>query len=189
MSRHPVSAQTGEHTRAVKVAEEYINFVAHNATPKAMTLAEIKEETLKDLILQRVSAHIRENTWHNITSDTQHATTLQKYKQVSGELTVSHTDDIILRGTRIVIPSSLEHRALQLAHEGHQGIVKTKTLLRTKVWFPNIDQKAELAVRNCLACQANTPVTQSEPRLNSQKLPGTLSVQVFMAHVPPENTC
>ena len=170
MSRHPVPTQTCEPPRAVKVAEEYVNFVAQHATPKAMTLAEIKEETLKDPILQRVRTHIRENTWHKITSDTQHATTLQKYKQVSSELTVSHTDDIILRGTRIVIPSSFEHRVLQLAHEGHQGIVKTKSLLRTKVWFPNIDQKAEHTVRNCLACQANTPVTQSEP-LKMSELP------------------
>ena len=33
---------------------------------------------------------------------------------------------------------------LQLAHEGHQGIVKTKQLLRQKVWFPNIDAQVEL---------------------------------------------
>jgi hypothetical protein len=162
--------QTGENTRAVKVAEEYVNFVAEYATPKAMTLNEIKEETLKDHILQKVSTHIRDNTWHRITDDTQHAETLKKYRQIKEELTVSHTDDIILRGTRIVIPASLEHRVLQLAHEGHQGIVKTKTLLRSKVWFPNIDQKAELTVKNCLACQANTPFTQSEP-LKMSELP------------------
>lgn len=47
---------------------------------------------------------------------------------------------------------------LQLAHEGYQVIVKTKGLLRTKVWFSDTDRKAEAAVRNCLACQANTPV-------------------------------
>ena len=49
------------------------------------------------------------------------------------------SDDIILRGTRIIVLASLEHRVLQLAHEGHQGIVKTKTLLRSKVWFPEVD--------------------------------------------------
>ncbi|KAJ8376196.1 hypothetical protein SKAU_G00067760 [Synaphobranchus kaupii] len=46
---------TGERTRAEKVAEEYVNFVAQHATPKAMTLAEIKDETLKDPILQKSS--------------------------------------------------------------------------------------------------------------------------------------
>lgn len=65
--------------------------VAEHATPKAMTLHEIKDETLKDPILQKVSTHIRDNTWHKITGDTQHAETLKKYREINGELTVSHT--------------------------------------------------------------------------------------------------
>jgi len=41
-----------------------------------------------------------------------------------------------------------------LAHGGHQGIVKTKQLIRDKVWFPGIDKLAEEKVKNCLSCQA-----------------------------------
>ncbi|KAL7851862.1 hypothetical protein SRHO_G00176470 [Serrasalmus rhombeus] len=156
MSRHPIKVQTGKHTRATKVAEEYVNFLAQHTTPKAMTLAEIKEETLTDQILQKVSAHIRDHTWHMTNNDSWDVKTLQKYKQICNELTVTHLGDFLLRSTRIVIPSALEDRVLQLAHEGHQGIVKTKTLLRSMVWFLNMDQKAELMVKNCLACQANT---------------------------------
>ena len=33
---------------------------------------------------------------------------------------------VILRGTRIVITKVLRSRVLELAHEGHQGIVKMK---------------------------------------------------------------
>ncbi|KAK0144485.1 hypothetical protein N1851_017146 [Merluccius polli] len=177
-------------TRAVKVAEEYINFVAQHATPKAMTLVEIKEETLKDPILQQISAHIRNNTWHKVTGDTQHAEILKKFRQISGELTVSLSDDIILRGTRIVIPASLEQRVLQLAHEGHQGIIKTKTLLRSKVWFPNIGQKAESIVKNCLARQANTLVTQSEPLRMSElpEAPWHICADFYNKRTPPYNS-
>lgn len=132
ISRHPVLTQTNDRTRAAKIAEEYINFTSHHTTPKAMTLTEIKEETLKDSVLQKVSEHMRNNTWHKITNDTQHTTILRQFKQISSELTVSSTDGIILGNTRIVIPSTLQNRVLQLAHEGHQGIVKTKTLLRKK---------------------------------------------------------
>uniref|UniRef100_A0A672G681 Reverse transcriptase RNase H-like domain-containing protein n=1 Tax=Salarias fasciatus TaxID=181472 RepID=A0A672G681_SALFA len=116
MSRHPASTQHGLHTRATKVAEDYVNFMAQQATPKAMTLSEIQEETLKDPLLKKVSEHARHNTWHTIKKDSQDATALQKYKQISGELTVSPTDDIILRGLKIVIPSALEDKVLQLAH-------------------------------------------------------------------------
>ena len=62
MSPHPIRTPTGESTRAGKVAEEFVNFITHHATPKAMTLAEIREETLKDPILQEVASHIRHNT-------------------------------------------------------------------------------------------------------------------------------
>ena len=61
-----------------------------NNTPKAMTLDEIKCETLKDETLQKVSALIRNNTWHTVTKDT----VLRQYEHVKRELTVSHENDI-----------------------------------------------------------------------------------------------
>ncbi len=77
---------------------------------------------------------------------------------------MSSNDDLILRG------SALEPRVLQLAHESHQGVAKTKRLLREKVWFPNIDQKVEVMIMNCIVCQADTPVTHVEP-LQMSELP------------------
>ena len=42
-----------------------------------------------------------------------------------------------MRGTRIVVPQSLKSEVLRLAEEeGHQGFVKMKNGLRTKVWWP-----------------------------------------------------
>ena len=49
------------------------------------------------------------------------------------------------------------------AHEGHQGIVKSKQLLRATTWFPGIDQKIEEAVQHCNPCQAATDTKQREP--------------------------
>ncbi|XP_061877148.1 uncharacterized protein K02A2.6-like isoform X1 [Entelurus aequoreus] len=135
-----------------------------------MMLDHIKAETLKDDILQQVGAHIKNNSWHTITDKVPHAVTLQQYRHVRNELTLSASEDLILRGCRIVIPSSLQRHVLELAHEGHQGIAKTKVLLREKVWFPGIDQQAETIIKTCLACQANTPVTRTEP-LKMSKLP------------------
>ena len=98
--------------------------------------------------------------------------TLRKlFNQVRDELTVSEADDLILKGTRIVIPSELHQRALALAH-GHQGIVKTKQLLGEKIWFPKIDQEVEKLLDGCLACQANGPNTKLDP-LQMSPLPPT----------------
>jgi hypothetical protein len=51
--------------------------------------------------------------------------------------------EMLLKDTRIVIPHSLTEKIIDIAHPGHQGIVKTKALLREKVWFPGIDKAVE----------------------------------------------
>ncbi|CAG2242713.1 unnamed protein product [Mytilus edulis] len=71
-------------------------------------------------------------------------------------------------GSRIVIPDKLRKQTLQLAHEGHQGIVKTKLRLREKVWWPGIDQDAENLVKSCRACQVVGPVPKQEPIKRTQ---------------------
>ena len=50
----------------------------------------------------------------------------------------SENSDVLLRGQRIVIPQSLQNRVINLAHEVHQDLVRTKQLLRENVWFVNI---------------------------------------------------
>ncbi len=51
--------------------------------------------------------------------------------------------EFLLRGTRFVIPKTLQKRVLSLAHEGHQEIGTTKSRLRCKVWWLKIDSHAE----------------------------------------------
>ena len=58
-------------------------------------------------------------------------TTYRALEQVQGELTVCSTHCIILRGTRIVIPETMQQHVIDLAHEGHQGIAK-KSLYCTR---------------------------------------------------------
>ena len=49
------------------------------------------------------------------------------------ELSVTK-DKLVLRGTRICIPESLQGRAVELAHQGHQEVMKTKALIRPDVY-------------------------------------------------------
>lgn len=57
-----------------------------------------------------------------------------------------------MRQARIVIPGKLQNKIIDIAHEGHQGIHKTKQLLRETVWFPGIDKLVENKIKKCLAC-------------------------------------
>lgn len=119
-----------------------------NAVPDAVSLQEIQDETLNDPTLQRLADVLLSQQWHEANSD------VNAYKHVKQELTVA--SGVLPRGTRIVVPETLRHRIVSLAHSGHQGVVKTKCLLREYVWFPGMDKKVEERARQCIPCQAVT---------------------------------
>ena len=143
LSRLPISTQP---TRERSVAEEYINFITEKAVvPKAMILEQISKATQDDVILQQVQQCLLHNHWPDNPD-------LQRFAKVRDELSASQ--GLLIRGTRIVMPKCLRQQTLSLAHEGHQGIVRTKQLLRQKVWWPGIDAEAETLVKTCLPCQS-----------------------------------
>ena len=74
---------------------------------------------------------------------------------------------------------------VNLAHEGHQGLVKTKSLLRENVWFPNIDKLVESKVKSCSACLITTPECKREP-LQMSPLPAApwKELSVDFANLP-----
>ena len=50
-------------------------------------------------------------------------------------------------------------------------MVKTKQLIRDKVWFPGIDNLVEEKVKNCLSCQASTVKSPAPEPLRITPLP------------------
>lgn len=94
---------------------------------------------------------------------------LDAYRLVYDELSVTQKG-ILLRGQRIVVPSGLRQQIMQLAHLGHQGIVRTKSLIRSRVWFPGIDKAVEAMIKRCRECQAVTDRPTYEP-LKPSELP------------------
>ena len=82
------------------------------------------------------------------------------YSDIKDELTITQ-NGIILRSHRICVAKNL-HKAV-VGSSGHQGMTRTKQLLREKVWFPGIDRIAEEKVKNCFPCQAVTPQNTREP--------------------------
>ena len=112
-------------------------------------------ETEKDSTLQSLIKAIETDHWTDFG--------ILDYKRLKDELLVY--SGVVLRGNRIVVPSKLRDRSVELAHVGHQGIVKTKRLIREKVWFPGIEKMVKDKVNNCLAPQAVTPSksSRSEP--------------------------
>ena len=85
---------------------------------------------------------------------------VQDYRRLKDDFSVYN--GVVLRMNRILIPPTLRSRA-ELAHLGHQGIAKTKQLIRDKVWFPGIDKLTEDKVKKKLSL---VPSSDSEITTN-----------------------
>lgn len=162
LSRHPqLSVMSVSDDQSM--AEAHVSFVAYHAVPKSVSMSEIAEATKQDPVLQHVIRTIKNNNWHDLlATSTENQSELQSLFIIREELTVDD-NSLLLRGHRIVVPQSLRKRIIDIAHEGHQGITKTKSLIREKVWFPSIDKMTEKIVRDCITCQSNTIEHVKEP--------------------------
>ena len=149
----------------------YVNFIATHAVPKAMRIDEIKSATLSDSTLQEVASRVHSGWWHDPYPKGVDPTALSSLRNVRDELAVLPDNDLILRGHRIVMPAALQAHIITIVHEGHLGMVKTKQLLREKVWFPGIDKQVEHLVKSCLPCQAVTKNPEPKPELLMPELP------------------
>ena len=49
---------------------------------------------------------------------------LHLFKHIKDDLTVNNGAIVLLKGSQIVVPMQLREKAVSIAHEGHQGIVR-----------------------------------------------------------------
>ena len=177
LSRHPIHKHSS--SRESKVAEEYVQYLVDNSTPKAMKLEDVAAATLEDQTLKVVIKALETGKWYearieeNVPLNSLYST-LQKCRH---ELSLAHNNSVILKGSRIVVPAKLQQQAINIAHSGHQGIVKTVALLREKVWFKGMNNSVEETVKNCQHCQVATPTTTREP-LQMSPLPSAPWMEV-----------
>ena len=64
MSRHPINYGHFTNVRESEKSEQHIQFIAESATPKAMTLQQIKNAMQNDPTLQQAADIIQQNSWH-----------------------------------------------------------------------------------------------------------------------------
>ena len=100
----------------------HVHKVALNSVPVALKLQETERASAEDDELDRVHNYLGFGNWENA---------LKPFVIVCNAL--MFIGQVILWGTRIVIPNLLRSRVVEVAHEGHQGIVKMKEQLRSKV--------------------------------------------------------
>ena len=86
---------------------------------------------------------------------------LTKYWGEKGKLSA-----VLLYGTRVVMPESLQCEILMKIHHGPQGIQRCRLRISSSVWWPGVSKLVESSVTSCPMCMKNTPPPM-EPMLQS----------------------
>ena len=140
---------------------------------------ELQEATINDAELQALLQHVTDG-WELKSAV---AAELRLYFDVWD--TLSRSDDgLPMKDSMVVIPRSLRRRAVELAHEGHPGIVKMKQRCRLTIWWPGINADVERCVQHCVPCAVSGKSTRATPApLQSIPFPSrswyTLAIDIF----------
>ena len=112
---------------------------------------------------------IKNNSWPTIETQVLDCDkdAFKNIKLIKDKLSINSDENVLLRGTRLVIPKALQKRIVYIAHEGHQGMVKTKQLIREKVWFSDIDSLVTHIINQCVLCQCTVPEFVRQPYIMS----------------------
>ena len=127
-----------------------------NASPTRVR--QIQEDTAKDPNLTSLRSIISHG-WPDKRSEC--LPHLHGYWNYRDELTVS--DGLILKGTRIVIPKSLQSEVLKQIHYAHQGSEKCNLRAKGSVFWTSINADIDEMVKSCAPCQHNAKMNTKEP--------------------------
>lgn len=107
---------------------------------------DIKDKTAADTCLSKIVQYVK----HNWPAEVEEA--LKPYLQVKNELSLCN--DCMFHLECAVFAETLRRRLIELAHEGHPGMVRTLRVQKTS-WWPGRSTQVRETESNCTACAAN----------------------------------
>ena len=100
-----------------------------------------KDDTLKKKIIQYVN-----HGWPKNSTQSEPPEIMQFFARRDS---IYSAQKILMHHDRIIIPTKLQRRVLHQLHKGHPEIARMRSLARTIVYWPNIDQHNSTLVQNC----------------------------------------
>ena len=85
------------------------------------------------------------------------------YWKIRDELAVD--GEIVIFGSRIVVPIAMRKEVLGKLHTSHQGIVRTQRRARQAVYWPGINSDITNMIESCKVCQEHLPSIAPGPIL------------------------
>jgi hypothetical protein len=126
---------------------------------------ECKAETAMDVCLKRVM-HYCKVGWSKKQCCKGE---LRQYYKIRNNI---HEDNgLLFFDSKLVVPTKLRQHMLELLHEGHMGIEKTKARARQVLYWPNINGDIARYVKQCKVCEKFRPANIKEPMIGHE-IPG-----------------
>lgn len=121
----------------------YLNYVETGELP--INVEQVRSATEQDDLLNKIKTYLKQ-CWPQTVAEEE-----KPFFRRKPELHLE--DGIVMWEYRVVIPTCLRKAVLKDVHASHMGIVKTKSLIRSYIWWPNIDSDVEKEIGNCEQCQ------------------------------------
>lgn len=152
-------------------ADTYIRLIQEAA---AIDIWEIVKATKSDDSMQEIRRAIENDNWNRQE--------IKAFCPFKDEL--SYVNDLVIRGSKLVIPTSLRERMITLAHEGHPGQVVMKRRLRDRCWWPGMDKEASKKCDSCEGCRLVQSTDPPEP-MSRRPLPNKAWVDLAIDFLGP----
>ena len=145
--------------------EIMVHSVTKNFPASTGRLEQIRSATADDVTLQRLLQVVM-NGWPE--SRTAVPEDVRPYWNMRDEM--SADDGLVFAGERIVIPESMRSDMLEVLHEPHMGMEKTKSRARSAIFWPGMSKAIEDTVSRCKTCLQFARSNQKEPMI-AHKIP------------------
>ena len=136
-----------------RLAEDYVRMTVSTQLPVSISVSEICAQQDNDNTIKL----IKESIINNQPLNPSH----KHYYPIRHKLSI--LENCLMFNDKAIIPPSLQRNIVNIAHEGHQGIVRTKQRLRAKVWWPGMGKFVEDFIGSCHGCQVTGPASKKTP--------------------------
>ena len=140
-----------------------VHHVTKTIPATAARLQQIREETANDPILSKL-LEVVQNGWPDKREKCPQV--LHDYWNFREELTIE--DGILLKGNRIIIPTTLKQEMLNIVHHGHLGQEKCLLRARTSIYWAGITKDIINTVKECDPFQRHHNMQPKEPILQPE---------------------
>ncbi|XP_042145272.1 uncharacterized protein LOC120848911 [Ixodes scapularis] len=116
-----------------------------------------QQATANDIVLPSVIRYTT-SVW---PEDSKTNPDLRPYYHVRDQLSLY--DGILYKGEKLVVPVEFRDRIVEVAHEVHQGITRTTSVIREHYWWPLMNEHIKNKIQNCTVCHATDKPVKAAP--------------------------